>query len=130
LVAHGKVEAYDGDLDDYRQWLNDQRKDPDKTNFTSTEISTVSRKDQRKNDAERRQRLKPIYDALKKAEHDVEKYHQEQRQLETALADPSLYDDANKAQLKQLLTRKIAVDNALESAEEAWLTAEELIAAD
>jgi ATP-binding cassette subfamily F protein 3 len=130
LVAHGKVEAYDGDLDDYRQWLNDQRKDPDKTNFASTEISTVSRKDQRKHDAERRQRLKPIYDALKKAEHDVEKYHQEQRQLETALADPSLYDDANKAQLKQLLTRKIAVDNALESAEEAWLTAEELIAAD
>ena len=130
LVAHGKVDAYDGDLDDYRQWLNDQRKDLDKPSSTSTETTSVSRKDQRKQDAERRQRLKPIYDALKKAEHDVEKYHQEQRQLEAALADPSLYDDANKAQLKQLLARKCVVDNALESAEEAWLTAEELIAAD
>jgi len=123
LVAGGKVQPFDGDLDDYRVWLSDQKKNEEKTPVESA--STVSRKDQRKLDAERRQRHKPLYDALKKAELAVEKYHQEQRQLEQQLAEPAIYAESEKAQLKKLMERKTQVDKALEDAEAAWLDAEE-----
>lgn len=126
LVAGGKVQPFDGDLDDYRVWLNEQKKIDDKAGDVDV-VSAVSRKDQRKLDAERRQRNKPLYDALRKAELAVEKFHNEQRQLEQQLADPELYAEESKAQLKQILERKVQIDKSLEEAETAWMLAEEAI---
>jgi ATP-binding cassette subfamily F protein 3 len=125
LVAGGKVQPFDGDLDDYRLWLTEQKKGDEKSAVES--VPSVSRKDQRKLDADRRQKHKPLFDALKKAEIAVEKYHNEQRQLEHQLADPAIYADSEKTRLKQLLERKIQVDKALDEAETAWMVAEEMI---
>ncbi|WP_031433907.1 ATP-binding cassette domain-containing protein [Methylomarinum vadi] len=124
LVADGSVRPFDGDLDDYRNWLSEQKKDAE-TAVASEAQSALSRKDQRKLEAERRKRLKPLLDALKKAEQRVEQYHDEQQHLERQLADPDIYQDANKEQLKQLLARKAEVDAALEQAEAEWMEAEE-----
>ncbi len=127
LVSGGKVQPFDGDLDDYRLWLAEQKKGEEKTVVDS--VQTVSRKDQRKLDAERRQKHKPLFDALKKAEIAVEKYHNEQRQLEHQLADPAIYAESEKEQLKKLMERKVKVDKALDDAEAAWMEAEEKIEA-
>ncbi|MEF3075865.1 ATP-binding cassette domain-containing protein [Methylobacter sp. Wu1] len=123
LVAGGKAQPFDGDLEDYRLWLAEQKKGEEKPAADAAPM--VSRKDQRKLDAERRQKFKPLYDALKKAEQAVEKYHTEQRQLEQQLADPAIYADSEKDRLKQLMERKVQVDKALEDAEAAWMEAEE-----
>jgi ATP-binding cassette, subfamily F, member 3 len=123
LVGEGKAQPFDGDLDDYRLWLAERKKDDANTN---DELSgTVSRKDQRKLDAERRQKHKPLLAALKKAEQLVEKLHGEQRQLEAELADPTIYNDDAKDRLKIVLANKLAVDKALLEAEGDWLLAEE-----
>ncbi|MDD1607831.1 MAG: ATP-binding cassette domain-containing protein, partial [Methylococcaceae bacterium] len=127
LVSGGKVQPFDGDLDDYRAWLVEQKKTEEKT--VESGDTTVSRKDQRKLDAENRRKYKPLYDALKKAEDAVEKYHAEQKQLEQQLADSAIYEDSEKARLKQVLDRKIQVDKLLEDAEMAWMNAEEQVAA-
>jgi len=127
LVSGGKVQPFDGDLDDYRVWLTEQKKGEEKTVVDSAQ--TVSRKDQRKLDAERRLKHKPLFDALKKAEIAVEKYHNEQRQLEHQLADPAIYAESEKEQLKKLMERKVKVDKALDDAEAAWMEAEEKIEA-
>ena len=124
LVAGGAIQPFDGDLDDYKLWLAEQKRAADEP-VASDNQNNVSRKDQRKLDADRRQRLKPLLDAVKKAEAAVEKYHQQQRELEQKLADPEIYSDDNKAQLKQLLSQKSQVDMALEQAELDWMTAEE-----
>jgi ATP-binding cassette subfamily F protein 3 len=125
LVAGGKMQAFDGDLDDYKQWLAEQKKAGDESETSSAANSNVSKKDQRKQDADRRQRLKPLLDAVKKAEAAVEKYHKQQQELEQQLAEPTIYSEENKEQLKKLLSQKAQVDNALEQAELDWMTAEE-----
>jgi ATP-binding cassette subfamily F protein 3 len=126
LVADGKIQPFDGDLDDYKQWLTEQKKNqPETESNTQADAANVSRKDQRKQDAERRQRLKPLMDAVKKAEAAVEKFHQQQRDLEAQLSDSAIYAEENKEQLKKLLSQKAEIDNALEQAEVDWLTAEE-----
>lgn len=106
-----------------------EQKKLDTKNTLEPTIATVSRKDQRKLEAEHRLKQKPLYDALKKAEQAVEKLHQEQRQLEQQLADPAIYEDSEKARLKQVMTLKMQVDKALSDAETAWLEAEENIEA-
>jgi ATP-binding cassette subfamily F protein 3 len=123
LVADGKVQLFDGDLEDYRALLTEQKKSPEETG--SNTDSPTSRKEQRKQEAERRQRLKPLFDALKKAEATVEKYHQQQHQLELQLADPAIYADNEKQRLKTVLAQKTVVDKAVAEAEEQWLLAEE-----
>ena len=125
LVAGGKMQPFDGDLDDYKQWLAEQKKNGDEPETSSVANSNVSKKDQRKQDADRRQRLKPLLDAVKKAEAAVEKYHKQQQELEQQLAEPAIYSEENKEQLKKLLSQKAQVDNALEQAELDWMTAEE-----
>jgi ATP-binding cassette subfamily F protein 3 len=126
LVADGKIQPFDGDLDDYKQWLTEQKKiQPETESNNQVDAANVSRKGQRKQDAERRQRLKPLMDAVKKAEAAVERFHQQQRDLEAQLSDSAIYAEENKEQLKKLLSQKAEIDNALEQAEVDWLTAEE-----
>lgn len=125
LVADGKIQSFDGDLDDYRNWLGEQKKNDEK--ITPGNVAYVSRKDQRKLEAERRQRHKPLYEELKRAELAVEKYHQEQQELEKLLTDHLLYDESQKTRLKELLDRKVKIDKALDAAELVWLDVEEKI---
>jgi len=126
LVANGKVQPFDGDLDDYKQWLAELKKGVEEPESANPSAATaISRKDQRKQEAERRQRLKPLMDAVKRAETAVEKFHKEQQELEQQLTDPAIYSEENKEQLKKLLGRKSEVDSALEQAELDWMTAEE-----
>ena len=125
LVSGGKVQPFDGDLDDYRLWLTEQKKGDDKSVIDSND--TVSRKDQRKLDADRRKKHKPLFDTLKKAEIAVEKFHNEQRELEHQLADPAIYEASEKNHLKRILDRKVQVDKLLDEAESAWMEAEEAI---
>jgi ATP-binding cassette subfamily F protein 3 len=124
LVANGQMQVFDGDLDDYRIWLAEQKKVTEEVLDTDTG-GQVSRKDQRKQDAERRQRLKPLLDAVKKATAAVDKYHQQQQQLEQQLADPAIYADSEKQRLKTVLEQKTQIDKALAQAESDWIIAEE-----
>ncbi len=126
LVANKIVQHFDGDLDDYRQWLADRKQlQSYKGSEVSPSESTFSRKQQRKLDAERRQKLKPLYDAVKNAEQKMQKLHQQQQHLEKVLADSEIYSESKKDQLKQLLQEKSEIDKAVEKIEADWLTAGE-----
>ena len=128
LVADGAAKPFEGDLDDYRQWMTEQKRALAESNDeVKTTVSGVSRKNQRKQDAANRKRLKPLLNKLKKSELAVEKYHLEQQALEQQLAEPEIYNAENKDGLKKLLAAKVAVDNALELAETEWMEVEELL---
>ncbi|OQK17604.1 ABC transporter ATP-binding protein [Methyloprofundus sedimenti] len=129
LVANGTASAFDGDLDDYRLWLNEQKLLSNNNSGDTSNTSSINKKEQRKLDAERRKTLKPLYDALKKADKALEKYHQQQKDLENQLTDTSLYDEANKSRLKQVLQEKALVDSALEETEIEWIEISEQLEA-
>ncbi|MDD4914802.1 MAG: ATP-binding cassette domain-containing protein [Methylococcales bacterium] len=124
LVADGGIQAFDGDLDDYRLWLAEQKKGGDEAPAADSGAG-LSRKDQRRLEADRRVRLKPLLDAVKQTEAAVEKFHLQQRAMEEQLADPAIYAEDSKERLKSLLVQKAQADAALEQAEIAWMTAEE-----
>jgi ATP-binding cassette subfamily F protein 3 len=122
LVADGGLQAFSGDLDDYRQWLAARRnaREPEAPDAKS---AAPSRKGQRRSEADRRRALRPLRLAVERAEAELERLTADRRRLEQRLADPGLYQPEAKPQLQAALLEKAAVDQALEQAETAWLEA-------
>lgn len=129
LVSDQALRAYNGDLDDYRLWLLEQRKS-DQVSDDDTNSDTAnlpSRKQQRRMEAEKRQTLRPLQTALKQVEDRLEKLNQEKKYLESELANPKLYDGTQKSRLNQLLQDKGRLDCLAQEAEDAWIEASEAL---
>lgn len=128
LVADGNVISYDGDLEDYARWLQDNNKANDKADQPVggfVEAPAVSKKDQRRIDAERRKALQPLRNEIKSLEKKMEKLAARQEQLQEKLASSDIYEHANKDELKALLKEKSDVDAELETVEMSWMEASE-----
>jgi len=118
FVDEGTVQVFSGDLDDYQHWVEDKK------NINNTEKAIeegVSRKDQRRLEAEKRKKLKPLRDILLKVEKTVDQFHREQTEIEQALSDATIYQEAQKEQLKKILKRKGELDLLVQGAENRWL---------
>ncbi|MEY2909652.1 MAG: hypothetical protein RLZZ602_2175, partial [Pseudomonadota bacterium] len=83
----------------------------------------------RKEAADRRAQLKPLQSALVKLEKKIESLQVELTQIQELLADPSLYDEARKSELADLVKREGALKSEIESLEERWLGQQEAIEA-
>jgi ATP-binding cassette subfamily F protein 3 len=136
LVADGRAHPFDGDLDNYRDWINERQRTANRESDSRTTDNgnrAVERREQKRQDAERRQqwaiKRKPLEQRIKKLEQQMEKLHAEQAHLHDDLLEPTLYEDANKNRLKELLLRKAQVDKALEDIENEWLEVQEALEA-
>ncbi len=131
LVADQKVDAFKGDLEDYRNWISDQKKQESQqiTNSSANNVgrndapanSAQSKKEQKRLDAEKRKLLQPLKNKLTKLEKQMDKLTHEKEKLETLLASPDIYDEAKKEQLKDLLQQQVKVVQSLDDTEEQWM---------
>ncbi len=127
LVADKKVGAFKGDLEDYRNWINEQKKleglnmDSDGENRNLKDTATPSRKEQKRLDAEKRKLLRHLQNRLARLEREMDKLNQEKQRLETLLAEPDIYESAQKQQLKELLQQQADVSRTLDETEEQWM---------
>ena len=133
LVAHGRVDEFDGSLEDYRVWLSQQAKGVAGTAAVE-KIGGVddgqNKKQIRQNSAEKRKLLKPLQNKLNKLEKLMETLSSNKESLEEKLADNDIYNEKNKGILKKLLEEQGQVDNDLQQVEMDWLeVSEELEAA-
>lgn len=128
LVANAQVQPFDGDLDAYHDWLQSQQKTPT-TAQESPSSAKVDRKAEKREAAERRQRLKPYKDAVAKFEKEVHLHEQALAEVNTKLANNSLYEAENKSKLTELLQQQAKLQQALSRAEEQWMAAEEALQA-
>ena len=123
LVHNGQVAPFDGDLEDYRQYLQQENTQGIQTNDKfPAEHTATARKHQRREAAEKRQRLQPLRKEIQQLEKNLASLESRKNELETHLADTTLYEDANKAQLKELLTEQAEIQRQINQTEESWLT--------
>ncbi len=125
LVSDGQAKEFDGDLDDYRQWLLNKNK-PVKT---ANEPNSNKKKDDRRAAAEARQKLQPLRNTVKKSEQQMENLQKKLAAVEGQLADGSLYEDKAKDQLKTLLLAQANLKSDLDEAEMVWFDATEQLEA-
>ncbi|WP_198264868.1 ATP-binding cassette domain-containing protein [sulfur-oxidizing endosymbiont of Gigantopelta aegis] len=135
LVANKKVNVFKGDLEDYRNWVSEQKKlesqvasnslgqDENSTNHSnnSSSKSLISKKEQKRLDAEKRKQLQPLRNKLSKLEKSMDQLSHEKEQLESFLTAPEIYEDANKEKLKDLLQQQLKVTQSLDETEEQWM---------
>lgn len=119
LVDSGKVQEFDGDLDDYQNWLM-QRNSQVELSSSSDGNSKVDKKEQRQAAAAKREQLKPMRNRLKKIETEMDKSQTALDQLETKLAQPELYESGNN-KLPELLKQQGQLKARSEELEEEWL---------
>ncbi len=129
LVDSGKVTPFEGDLQDYQRWLSDTRKNDEPpagpTGAVDKAGTRTDKKEQRQQAAARRAQLKPLTQAIKKLEKDMESTQKKRQAIEEKLADQSLYEADNVADLQRLLKEQGQLSQALEALEEQWFAANE-----
>ncbi|MDH5182624.1 MAG: ATP-binding cassette domain-containing protein [Gammaproteobacteria bacterium] len=125
LVDDGRLQEYKGDLDEYRTLLlNSKKNQEDKRLSGEDGLDAVSKKERRQQQAELRKQLQPLLKQIKSLEKRMDSLSGEQQELETFLADITLYEDANKSRLSEILSRKGKLDQELLAVEEQWMTAQ------
>jgi len=129
LIVHdGIVDRFNRSIDDYPAWLKEQEENADQVaaKWQDQPTKQVSKKQQRQEQALRRQRLKPLYDKVRNIEKDLASHRSQLTELDESLADESLYSDVNrKSELTQLVKDQAAVKAAVEALEWDWLEASE-----
>jgi len=126
LVADGQVQPFDGDLDEYQQWLLKSKQDQSVSKkIDNDDAPKVDRKEQRRQAAEQRKQLQPLKKKVSKIEAGIESNEKELAGIEERLSDPSLYEAANKDELQQLVQRQGELKQKNETLEEEWMVLHE-----
>lgn len=128
LVHEGKVSYFNGDLDDYQIWLSESQKQlialqaEDSNQVITETVPVSSRKEQKRREAEFRQKLQPIRKQLLQCEQQIDKLSNALQTIEMSLADPVFYAIEQKTELTQLLVQQKDTRRALNEVESQWLT--------
>ncbi len=131
LVADGKAEAFDGDLEDYSQWLNEQRL-KEKQAAQLQVADKPNKNDRAQNKAERQARIaerRPLLKELEQIERHMAKMQADKKTCDDRLNDTELYSASDKTELQQLLKTQAELAAKLETAEERWLELHEMLEA-
>ena len=125
LVADGKADTFDGDLEDYRQWLANQQR---LAQAIESPAKPAGRNDRQQNKLERQARLaerRPLVKEAEQLETSMHAWQQEKSSLDERLADPALYASPDKTELQALLKRQSELAQSVENAEMRWLEIQE-----
>jgi len=122
IVHAGEVTPFDGDLEDYAKWMAQADSVPVAEPKGEPE-SADSRKQRKREQAERRNRLTPLKAAVDQCERELERLAKEGAEVATALAAPELYAESAREKLAQLIKRQGDLARKTTATEAAWLAA-------
>ncbi|MDR6738307.1 ATP-binding cassette subfamily F protein 3 [Herbaspirillum sp. 1173] len=143
IVAEGKLQPFDGDLDDYKDWLFKTKLAARNDAAAAAPLPTASqpvaeapaslvdRKEQKRLEAEQRQKMsalkKPIEARIKRLDEQIAKLNARKGEIDARLASPDIYDAANKEELKTLITDQAYCSKELDQLENEWLEQQEAL---
>lgn len=127
LVHDGDVDVFDGDMEDYQQWLSTIQKqesqptEPSKDNGNSA----LARKDQKRREAELRVQTQPLRKKLSQLEKQMEAFTAQLTEAEEKLADSDIYSPSRKDEMNTCLKLQAKAKSSLEECEMEWLEIQE-----
>jgi ATP-binding cassette subfamily F protein 3 len=128
LVAGGRLAPFDGDLEDYRAWLEGRRAADKPRSETGAQ-----RREQKRAEAEARQGLararKPLETRLRALETEIARLEREKGAVEAKLAAEDFYARGDQDEVAATLRAQGKIAQALEKAEAEWLTLQEKLEA-
>ena len=127
LVDSAKVERFDGDLDDYHNWLLSSDDTKGVSEAKSKQNSAAAKKEQKRLEAELRKQLAPIRKQADKLEKQQEKAQSRLSEIEELMSDTELYQDSQKDKLTKLLSEQAELKSKLEELELEWFECQEQI---
>lgn len=149
IVANGALSPFDGDLDDYRDWLFKTKLDskaeshntvlpetkkgatPEKKLAVQQAVSVnpAERKEQKRLEAEQRHKTsalrKPLETRIKRLEEQIEKLNLKKSNVENILTEADIYEAHRKAELQSLLSDQAYCSKELAEVEETWISLQE-----
>jgi ATP-binding cassette subfamily F protein 3 len=122
IVHDGRVLPFDGDLEDYAQFLSAQANATDALSAAAPAMdSAETRRQRRREDAQRRAALSPLKAQLAKLEKQLDALARDTQQVQAALAASDVYADEAKARLRELLDQQTRLARDTERVEAEWL---------
>lgn len=123
LIREGKLSEFNGDLDEYAEIVLQDKK-ASRAENSSNESSVVSRKEQRRNEAQERARIsalsKPLKKELSKVEKSLEEFNKEKVELDKKLADSDFYQ-GDQDEVAACLKKHGELTSKIEELESRWL---------
>lgn len=133
LIYDGNVSEFNGDLNDYQEFLNKKNREykeklNEKTqkqpnqNLVSekAKAQTYKTKEQKKLEAQKRQRLRPLKLEIEKLEKQMEKIKKSLADIDTTLSDLELYSkEPEKVEILSIERAKLS--DELDECEIAWI---------
>lgn len=121
LVKDGQVMPFDGDLEDYRKFTIQSKRDERKEE-KKAKTKTVETKPEPKADVPKGKKSFKEMKEIEKAEKEVERLTKEKERLEDLMADPDFYSSGNNIAATQKTYDQVVKD--LAEREEFWLHAQ------
>ena len=128
LVAERRLRAWDGTLDEYRDWL--LRRDARPRRVRSDSGARPNAAARRREEARRREQFQPLRKALRETERRIAGLEPEVRTLSSQLADTDTYQRLSSAELSDLIARYKRSRARLDRLEAEWVETSERLEAE
>lgn len=125
IVADGTVTEFDGDLEDYQSWLANRQQQQKRDDKALDTANMPNRKDQKRLEAEERQRKaalrKPLEKRLAMVEKAVEKNQTRIAEIDGFIADENFYSEERRDERVKLLEEHGILTRETQALEEEWM---------
>ena len=119
LIRDRGLTRYAGDLDDYTAQLD--QPSPEKPAAPRVSVKRSERKEKLRDEAARRAERRPLQSRANRLEEQITRLTDARGVLDAVLADPTLYEEHQKDQLRDKLFERARISEQLEQLEAEWM---------